>query len=31
MVKVLDPVYVELSREYAGKLKFAKFNVLDSP
>jgi len=28
--RVLDPVYEELSREYAGKLKFAKFNVLES-
>lgn len=29
--KMLDPVYAELSREYMGKLKFAKFDVLDSP
>lgn len=28
--KVFEPVYIELSREYAGKLKFAKFNVLES-
>jgi len=29
--KVLDPVYVELAAEYAGKLKFARFNVMESP
>jgi len=29
--KMLDPVYAELSVEYAEKLKFAKFNVLESP
>ncbi|MBX5327656.1 MAG: thioredoxin family protein [Candidatus Bathyarchaeia archaeon] len=28
--KILDPVFAELSREYAGKLKFAKFNVLEN-
>ncbi len=28
--KMLEPVYAELSKEYAGKLKFAKFNVLKS-
>jgi thioredoxin 1 len=28
--KTLKPVYAELSKEYAGKLKFAKFNVLKS-
>jgi len=28
--KTLEPVYAELSKEYAGKLKFAKFNVLKS-
>lgn len=28
--KMLEPVYAELSKEYAGKLKFAKFNVLES-
>ncbi len=26
---MLEPVYAELSQEYAGKLKFAKFNVLE--
>lgn len=29
--RVLEPVYVELSKEYASKLKFAKFNVLENP
>jgi len=29
--RVLDPVYAELSREYADKLKFAKLNVMESP
>lgn len=29
--KMLEPIYEELSREYAGRLKFAKFNVLESP
>ncbi len=29
--KTFEPVYVELSKEYQGKLKFAKFNVLESP
>ncbi|MEM2103072.1 MAG: thioredoxin family protein, partial [Candidatus Bathyarchaeia archaeon] len=28
--RILDPVFVELSREYAGKLKFVKFNVLEN-
>ena len=28
--KMLEPIYIELSKEYAGKLKFAKFNVLES-
>ena len=28
--KVLEPVYIELSREHAGKLKFARFNVMES-
>ncbi len=28
--RVLEPVFVELSREYKGKLKFARFNVLES-
>lgn len=28
--KVFEPVYIELSRKYAGKLKFARFNVLES-
>ncbi len=28
--KMLEPVYAELSKEYAGKLKFSKFNVLES-
>jgi len=28
--RILDPVFAELSREYVGKLKFAKFNVLES-
>ena len=28
--KVFEPVYSELSKEYAGKLRFAKFNVLES-
>lgn len=29
--RVLEPVYVELAKKYAGKLKFAKFNVYESP
>ena len=29
--RVLEPIYVELSREYEGKLEFARFNVLESP
>lgn len=29
--KMLDPIYAELAREYAGKLKFAKFNAMESP
>ena len=28
--KTLEPVYAELSKEYAVKLKFTKFNVLES-
>ena len=28
--KVIEPIYIELSKEYAGKLKFAKFNVLEN-
>jgi len=28
--KALKPVYAELSKEYAGKLKFSKLNVLKS-
>jgi len=28
--RMLEPVYVELSKKYAGKLKFAKFNVYES-
>ena len=29
--RILEPVYEELSREYSAKLKFARFNVLESP
>jgi len=29
--RILEPVYVELSKEYVSKLKFAKFNVLENP
>jgi len=29
--KVLEPVFVEFSKEYGEKLKFARFNVLESP
>jgi len=29
--RMLEPVYSELAIEYAGKLKFAKFNVMESP
>jgi thioredoxin 1 len=29
--RVLEPIFVELSKEYTGKLKFARFNVLESP
>ncbi|HML02705.1 MAG TPA: thioredoxin family protein [Candidatus Bathyarchaeia archaeon] len=29
--KVLEPIFVEFSKEYGGKLKFARFNVLESP
>lgn len=29
--RVLDPIYAELARDYAGKLRFAKFNVMESP
>ena len=29
--RMLEPVYVELSKKYVGKLKFAKFNVYESP
>lgn len=28
--KVIEPVYIELSKEYADKLKFTKFNVLEN-
>jgi len=28
--RVLDPIYAELARDYAGKLRFAKFNVMES-
>ncbi len=28
--RILEPVFVELSREYEGKLKFVKFNVMES-
>jgi thioredoxin 1 len=28
--RVLEPVFEELSHEYAGKLKFTRFNVLES-
>ena len=28
--RMLEPVYAELSKEYVGKLKFAKFNVMES-
>lgn len=28
--RMLEPVYTELSQEYAGRLKFAKLNVLES-
>ncbi len=28
--RILEPVYAELSKEYSGKLKFAKFNVMES-
>ena len=28
---VLDPVYAELAKEYVGRLKFARFNVLETP
>jgi len=28
--KMLDPIYNEVSKEYSGKIKFAKFNVLKS-
>jgi thioredoxin 1 len=28
--RALDPVYAELAEEYAGKLKFAKFNVIEN-
>ncbi|MGB9133979.1 MAG: thioredoxin family protein [Candidatus Bathyarchaeia archaeon] len=27
---VLDPVYAELAKEYTGKLKFAKFDVMET-
>ncbi len=29
--RTLEPILNELANEYAGKLKFAKFNVLESP
>ncbi len=28
---MLEPVYTELSKEYAEKLKFVKFNILEKP
>ncbi len=28
--RMIEPVYNELSKEYAGKLKFAKLNVIDN-
>lgn len=28
--KMVEPVYVELSKEFVGKLKFAKFDVMES-
>jgi len=28
--KMLEPVYTELSKQYEGKLKFARFNVMES-
>ncbi len=28
--KMLEPIYAELSKEYGGKLKFSRFNVLKS-
>ncbi len=28
--RVLEPIYVKLSKEYASKLKFVKFNVLEN-
>ncbi len=28
--RMIEPVYTELAEEYAGKLKFAKFNVLEN-
>jgi thioredoxin 1 len=29
--RILTPIFEELSREYTDKLKFARFNVLESP
>ena len=29
--KVIDPIFAELAAEYAGRLKFVEFNVLESP
>jgi thioredoxin 1 len=29
--RVLDPIYSDLAREYTGKLRFARFNVMESP
>ena len=29
--KVLEPLYAELAEEYKEKLKFARFNVMESP
>ena len=29
--RVLEPIFVGLSKEYSGKLKFARFSVLESP
>ena len=28
--RVLDPIYADLARDYAGKLRFAKFNIMES-
>ena len=29
--KMMEPAFIELAKEYADKLKFAKFNILESP